>query len=403
MIRKFIKTIYSKINHKAFTLIEILVVITIIGILAGMIIVNMNSARVKSYDRQRKADLDSVQLAVEGYASKHEGKYPLTFSPGQPEIFLNSNTTNWVPDIVPDYISVLPKDPQSSSGNPQYVYLYASDGANYKLEATMGNDEGKKWASEDGGIDNAKYEVFTGGAVAWVRRISLEFDGLDDYVEVADSATLDVDYITLAAWVYVDEFPAGDTLNPSGQSYYYEYPIIIKSASNLPTYSQTPYFLAIWHQKAGEWEDNRLYFRIRTAAGSTVAVNSGVENQVTLEKWVHVAATYNGSKMALYIAGKVVAESNITSPYTGGPLLKSATNLYLAKPNAYWEYKYYDGKIDDARLYNSALNDAQIVETMKRSADYLENMHLKLDEGSGNVAEDSSGNNNNGQIFGAQW
>lgn len=398
-------TIRKSLKTKAFTLIELLVVVFIISILAGMITVNMNSARVKSYDRQRKADLDSVQMAVEGYASKHEGKYPPTFTAGQPEEFRNSlaNPTNWVPDIVPGYISVLPKDPQSSSGSPQYVYLYASDGANYKLEAMMGNDEGKKWASEDGGIDNVKYEVFTGGAVAWVRRISLEFDGLDDYVEVADSATLDVDYITLAAWVYVDEFPAGDTLNPSGQPYYYEYPIIIKSASNPPTYSQTPYFLAIWHQKAGEWEDNRLYLKMGTAAGQTISINSGVEDQVPLEKWIHIAATYNGSKMALYIDGKIVAESTLTFPYTGGPLLKSASNLYLAKPDPYWEYKYYDGKIDDARLYNSALNDAQIVEIMKRSADYLENMHLKLDEGSGNLAQDSSGNNNNGQIFGAQW
>lgn len=54
-------------QHKkpAFTLIELLIVITIIGILAVFVIASFNSAQQKSRDAKRKSDLDAVKKALE--------------------------------------------------------------------------------------------------------------------------------------------------------------------------------------------------------------------------------------------------------------------------------------------------------------------------------------------------
>src|SRR3990167_8818692 len=173
-IKKFFKKIYSMKNHKHFTLIELLVVIGIIGLIAAIVIIQVNSARLKARDSQRRADLHSVQMAVDAYASKNSGKYPQTFDQGKTVVFRNSfeNPTFWVPNpippFVPDYISVLPKDPKSSTNDPQYAYQYASDSTTYKLEATMESDTGKKWADEDGGNNNNIYEIFTSSiSLAW--------------------------------------------------------------------------------------------------------------------------------------------------------------------------------------------------------------------------------------------
>ncbi|QHO63664.1 type II secretion system protein [Candidatus Chazhemtobacterium aquaticus] len=57
----------NKNNEKGFTLIELLVVVGIIGILTALVTVNLQGARERARDAQRKGDLDQVQKALELY------------------------------------------------------------------------------------------------------------------------------------------------------------------------------------------------------------------------------------------------------------------------------------------------------------------------------------------------
>ncbi len=54
-------------KNQGFTLIELLVVIAIIGVLASVVLASLNTARKKSRDARRIADIKQIQLALELY------------------------------------------------------------------------------------------------------------------------------------------------------------------------------------------------------------------------------------------------------------------------------------------------------------------------------------------------
>jgi len=114
---------------KSFTLIEILVVATIIALLAAGASVSYLQLNKQSRDAKRKADLEQVRGALEMYRSNStDGKYP---------------AGNWnnlsVLTGSPKYIQSLPADPK----NPTYIYYYnSSDGLDYTLAAQLETTSG---------------------------------------------------------------------------------------------------------------------------------------------------------------------------------------------------------------------------------------------------------------------
>lgn len=64
-------------RKKAFTLIELLIVVAIIGILATIVIIAYTNAQAKARDNKRKADISAISGAVEMFKIDSTGKiYP---------------------------------------------------------------------------------------------------------------------------------------------------------------------------------------------------------------------------------------------------------------------------------------------------------------------------------------
>jgi len=64
--------------RKGFTLIELLIVIAVIGLIASIVLVSVNSARVKAKDARRKEDLQSLTKALALYVQDNNGQLPLS-------------------------------------------------------------------------------------------------------------------------------------------------------------------------------------------------------------------------------------------------------------------------------------------------------------------------------------
>lgn len=129
---------------KAFTLVELLVVMAIIGVLASLAVGNFRTAQARGRDATRKSDLKQIAHALELYYADY-GQYPNasgTLIAGCPSTPVPGTACTWGTgwfrdsDTKTTYFKTLPADPVS-----QYNYYYrivpASNNQKYQIFAYL--------------------------------------------------------------------------------------------------------------------------------------------------------------------------------------------------------------------------------------------------------------------------
>jgi hypothetical protein len=163
---------------------------------------------------------------------------------------------------------------------------------------------------------------------------ALSFDGVDDWATVPDSNSLDVtSALTLEAWVNPSQVRDWTTVMMKEQVGNLAYGLYANSDLSLGNRPSGHVFTL---------NDNNL------RGGSTLPVNA----------WTHLALTYNGSTVRLYING---AEAGAI-PSTGNAVVTSAAPLHIGG-NSIWG-EWFSGLIDEVRIYNRALTQTEIAADM---------------------------------------
>ncbi len=127
-----------------FTLIEILVVATIIAVLTAIGVVSYGSINLRTRNAKRKSDLEQVRSALEMYRIDN-GSYPGTSTNF---ITLSSlDPGDGTGPLVTTYLPSIPRDPESTVATPiEYYYRVIGSGPPYysyclcgQLESSSGD------------------------------------------------------------------------------------------------------------------------------------------------------------------------------------------------------------------------------------------------------------------------
>ncbi len=79
------------------------------------------------------------------------------------------------------------------------------------------------------------------------------------------------------------------------------------------------------------------------------------EGNIIGGQWIHLASTWDGTTVRYYTNGVLLADSN---PFTG-PIFPGNARLGIGRNSEYGDYKF-TGVIDEVRIYNHALSQAEV-------------------------------------------
>ncbi len=130
----------------------------------------------------------------------------------------------------------------------------------------------------------------------------------------------------------------------------------------------------------------QLHFYVKSTIGELVSLR--VNGALSAGVWTHIAGTYDGTNLKLYINGAVIASSTAVGLHTSdGTFSFSSSNTN----------EFLDGKLDELRVWNYARSEQQIRENMHLTLSSSETGLLnywQLNESSGTTAHDYTGNCN---------
>lgn len=149
-------------KQKAFTLVELLIVIAIIGIISSVVLVSLSGARFKARDSQRKTEVSQIGRILTYSCYLPNG--------GAGEYDLVSIAEELISED-PKYekhLSNIPRDPKTGTeSESKYIYVVDEKGENCAIYANLENSNEPVTLSNNSPDPEGGTGVFDSGSPGW--------------------------------------------------------------------------------------------------------------------------------------------------------------------------------------------------------------------------------------------
>ena len=164
--------------------------------------------------------------------------------------------------------------------------------------------------------------------------LGFNLDGVNDFISVSHNVAHNPLALTITGWVNITQAPA------IGQEYY----VISKYGGNFDGYIL----------RVGRTVDGTMYPTFSLARTPNVTSNVTSASPIPLNTWVHLAATYDGATVSIYVNGALQGSTGLTGGYTGAtaPLAIGAASWFTGG--------FTKGLMDGVELYSRALSASQV-------------------------------------------
>lgn len=163
---------------------------------------------------------------------------------------------------------------------------------------------------------------------------ALLFTTKNDGYSISTTALALTTAFTLMGWVY-------PTTDPGSGEY-----MLASYVSNGPDF---PYGIEVFDYDVTSGQPSCYYHQ----SGTTYPA-ANAPSKVTLNTWTHIACTFDGTNINLYVNG--VLQTTTNAP---GTIVEGTSGSLFLGADGTGDYAY-KGRLDDVRLYNRALSAAEI-------------------------------------------
>jgi len=156
------------------------------------------------------------------------------------------------------------------------------------------------------------------------------FDGVNDYIEIKDSASLDLPRFSISAWVKLNSIGTEDIIVSKG-----------------------------WFDESGGGPMLGLYSTYYMFGDESTAPTNNARSAThpTVGIWTHLVGTYDGSTARIYVNGIKEGNKVLSMTMNNSNRIKIGAGYYNAIGPAY----YSTGQIDNVKIYNRTLSDGEIM------------------------------------------